>query len=713
MTASLGPLHQWIAASGAAVGYKLYTYMAETTTPLATYADEDYAAARTNPIVLDANGSPGSVFFLPQKYKLILKTAADVQVGDPWDNFDPGAADDSETFTNNAALAASGDRRTGAVYFTQGYGSVLGKGWGVWTWDSSNLAAKVALDAGGGVFLPPTGQDGSTGAYRRAMGAAYNVCDFGAIGLNVDDDTTAINRARLAAYHNLGMLSSAKGYPAVYFPPGQYKTTGITANYPGEKWIGEGALLVAASGAQFVVRKAAARVVIRDFTFWQPFFPTTTHGVVEHTDGTDCELQKIQIIGGYHALKLYGATAGDSKFDHVKCYDTYSDVVNMENYSGFWGFRCKFDEHWPVSDPTNSNIKGSWATGTVYVAGDIVLNDGWYFQCKTGGTSAASGDGPQPALHTTDVTDNTVVWLTQCTENAANVRIGSLCTFQEFYNCDKTNGRIYSEIHEDGDATFAPQQTTMVGGEMGKGLLGGLLATESVAITLSNVVIGRCVSSTAVAVDLVDTEHVIIDGCRPRTANIGVRIGASAKRTRIEGCAFADMDTCVSASAGATDFQVLNNDMGGSDTWGTNADGVTVAAGASDYYEISGNNLNGVTGTAITDGGTGLNKKVQIASTGMTVGGIQALSGAGAIGLTSKITKWTTTGAGNAGTLADGVQGQEKIIVHVVDGGSGVLTPTNLANGTTITFTNVGEAAHLVFMNTEWHVVALYGAVLA
>lgn len=99
--------------------------------------------------------------------------------------------------------------------------------------------------------------------------------------------------------------------------------------------------------------------------------------------------------------------------------------------------------------------------------------------------------------------------------------------------------------------------------------------------------------------------------------------------------------------------------------------------------------------------------------TGALIGSTQALSGAGAVSTSTRVTKWTTTGAGDAGTLADGVDGQEKVIVHVVDGGSGVLTPTNLANGTTITFTNVGEAAHLIFLGTEWHVVALYGAVLA
>lgn len=98
---------------------------------------------------------------------------------------------------------------------------------------------------------------------------------------------------------------------------------------------------------------------------------------------------------------------------------------------------------------------------------------------------------------------------------------------------------------------------------------------------------------------------------------------------------------------------------------------------------------------------------------GYLAGAVQALSGAGAVNLTTWTTAFTSTGAGNALTLADGVVGQIKYIVHVVDGGSGVLTPTNLFNGTTITFTNLGDSCILQFIGTEWHVIALNGAALA
>ena len=96
-----------------------------------------------------------------------------------------------------------------------------------------------------------------------------------------------------------------------------------------------------------------------------------------------------------------------------------------------------------------------------------------------------------------------------------------------------------------------------------------------------------------------------------------------------------------------------------------------------------------------------------------TVMGTQSLSGAGAVDVTNSFTALTTTGAAQALTLANGAVGQLKIITHVVDGGSAVLTPTTKIGFSTITFTNVGESATLVYTAAGWAIVALNGAVAA
>lgn len=91
----------------------------------------------------------------------------------------------------------------------------------------------------------------------------------------------------------------------------------------------------------------------------------------------------------------------------------------------------------------------------------------------------------------------------------------------------------------------------------------------------------------------------------------------------------------------------------------------------------------------------------------------QALSGAGAVNVTDGLTSLTTTGASQALTLANGTIGQLKAIVHVVDGGSAVLTPTTAIGFTTVTFTNVGDSVFLVYTSVGWAVIGSKGVTIA
>lgn len=106
----------------------------------------------------------------------------------------------------------------------------------------------------------------------------------------------------------------------------------------------------------------------------------------------------------------------------------------------------------------------------------------------------------------------------------------------------------------------------------------------------------------------------------------------------------------------------------------------------------------------------------KITASGETVfDGTTTSSGAGAVGVTGSIHEITTTGVGNALTLANGTEGQRLFIVYVAEGAgtdTAILTPTSMGNGTTVTFAVVGDNVSGVFTNGKWYFQA-QGAVIA
>lgn len=91
----------------------------------------------------------------------------------------------------------------------------------------------------------------------------------------------------------------------------------------------------------------------------------------------------------------------------------------------------------------------------------------------------------------------------------------------------------------------------------------------------------------------------------------------------------------------------------------------------------------------------------------------QSLSGAGAVDVTNTFTSLTTSGVSQALTLANGVVGELKVIVHTVDGGSALLTPTTPLGFATITFTAAGDSVTLIYTAAGWAILASRGVTIA
>ena len=90
-------------------------------------------------------------------------------------------------------------------------------------------------------------------------------------------------------------------------------------------------------------------------------------------------------------------------------------------------------------------------------------------------------------------------------------------------------------------------------------------------------------------------------------------------------------------------------------------------------------------------------------------------STATAVDVTSAITEINATSATHSCAMADGVDGQVKIIIDTATSGTNAITitPANLRGYSTITLNAPGESVTCLFKNSNWNVIANNGAVLA
>ena len=84
-----------------------------------------------------------------------------------------------------------------------------------------------------------------------------------------------------------------------------------------------------------------------------------------------------------------------------------------------------------------------------------------------------------------------------------------------------------------------------------------------------------------------------------------------------------------------------------------------------------------------------------------------------AVNVTSSISHLNTTAGAHAGALADGTNGQIKIITMVTDGGNSVVTPTNANGFSTVTFADVGDTATLIFTGNKWNIISSHSVTVA
>ena len=224
------------------VGGKLYTYLAETTTPATTYSN-DTGTPNTNPIILDANGECNLYLDDDVSYRLILKDANDVTYFDKDRVSSIGGGDYKVlTFDTIADLRLKIGSEKEPTAQTSGYYAAGDGGGNRFYWDGTSGATD-----NGGTVIKPTFVSGA-GRWLAIDAYTINVRQFGAKGDGSIDDTTAIQAAINAAYGK-----------TLYIPSGQYYLNTVTNS--ALLSIAGRIKIVADFGAAFVYGSAATNTI--------------------------------------------------------------------------------------------------------------------------------------------------------------------------------------------------------------------------------------------------------------------------------------------------------------------------------------------------------------------------------------------------------------------------------------------------------------------
>lgn len=170
------------------VGGKLYTYLAETTTPATTYSN-DTGTPNTNPIILDANGECNLYLDDDKVYRLILKDANDVTYFDKDRVSSIGGGDYKVlTFNTIADLRLKIGSSKEPVAQTSGYYAAGDAGGNSFYWDDTSNDVENY-----GTIIKPTFVSGA-GRWLALNKYSFSAEQFGAYGDGVADDTNALNK---------------------------------------------------------------------------------------------------------------------------------------------------------------------------------------------------------------------------------------------------------------------------------------------------------------------------------------------------------------------------------------------------------------------------------------------------------------------------------------------------------------------------------------
>jgi len=465
--------------------------------------------------------------------------------------------------------------------------------------------ASLTLAAGDMVMV---WQDGAVFRVAQLSNNIISVKRYGAVGDGVTDDSVAVQAAIDAA--------AAKNGGVVFFEQGSYLcNTQLTVN-------SNGIILRGASSDSTSIKSTTTdgsllkitgkRNSIENLLIYRNTFSTApTSILVNFSNAIQCKIDNCWIQGGYTSLLITGTNTTDCIITrNTFTFATGSALILIHSSSGTnGGHRIEnnlLNQGYPVSTPIASNYKGARADSTAYAVGDIYSSSGYYYQCKTLGTSGVGV--PTPSFYGIDIQDGTAVFLLMGSTGYRGLLLGSLTKYIHVNKCDIT-GPYSTALRIDNDLSSGIPKNIYITDCTLHGPIGsGIVINKGAEIVLT-----RCNSfsptggGTTYGLMALGTDSIIITECQVFNYTNGIYLGSS--RSQVVNNVSVGNTTGITVAANINEFSIIGNNVSNIGNWGSNTNAITVLTGSSDFYSIS-NNIIAQATNGVADNGTGTNKFV-------------------------------------------------------------------------------------------------------
>ena len=579
-----GAASQFLDDSGVPLsGGFIYTYLAGTTTPAATYTSSSGATPNTNPIVLDAAGRPPAEIWMTStlSYKFIIKTSTGVTIRTYDDLYGVPTGSDLKDF--EALLAGS----TGSSY----------------------------------VGFIQSGSGAVATTVQAKLREYVSVKDYGATGNGTTDDTAFIQNA-----------INANPGRTIFFPSGTYKFTSITVTSNSTTLLGEGnfnngtVLASTNTTGNDVTFSGAQHAGIQNMYFRPTVKKSSGYAVYFTNNAYECFATNVRVDYHFSGFGLYQATG--TTINSCQCrYLLGSAGIYFGGSASIGSYRAvlsNFDADNPyITEPL---ARTAWASTTAYNVGDVVYVSGVIWQCATAGTSSATPPSGYPGttaqqVFSTTVADGSVTWNFIALQSLYWITQDSYSYSLVIDAAAILNGGGgYRMTNSVGTAASRPKWSFVWDMECDHNFFNGVLCEGGEGLVMDGCWVGSVLLGNGVEITAAYAGEVTLSSTRIYgNAQHGVLIRNGPRSVIISSCYIGYNSTSslytyhgITCSAGASEFVISNNIIGEliSAVGNTQGYGVFITAGASDNFVITGNVFKNNGSGPISDGATGVNKRI-------------------------------------------------------------------------------------------------------